>query len=72
MDLTSIEKIYIKKAIELKIEMLEAEIRVKNKDLLLLDCDEDYFENMVGITIEIEDIEQKIFDYKQILFKLGV
>ncbi len=33
---------------------------------------EDYFENMVGLTIEIEDLEQKIFDYKQIIFKLGV
>lgn len=72
MDLTSIEKIYIKKAIEHEIEMLEAEIRVKNKDLLFLDTDDDYFENMVGITIEIEDLEQKIFDYKQIIFKLGV
>ena len=72
VEFTNIEKIYIKKAIELGIETLEAEIRVKNKDLLLLNCDEDYFDNMIGLTIEIEDLEQKIFDYKQILFKLGV
>ena len=70
-ELTTIDKIFIKKAIEQAIEYLEAEMRVKNKDLLLLDCDEDYFENMVGLTIEIEDLEQKIFDYKVILKKLG-
>lgn len=70
MELNNIEKNYIKKAIETQIEYLEAECRVKNKDLLLLNCDEDYFENMVGITLEIEDLEQKIFDYKEIIKKL--
>lgn len=70
MELNKIECFYIKKAIETKIEELEAECRVKNKDLLFLDCDEDYFENMVGISLEIEDIEQKIWDYKEIIKKL--
>jgi hypothetical protein len=64
------EKVLIKRAIENEIENLEAEMRVKNKDLLLLNCDEDYFENMVGLTLEIEDLEQKIFDYKEIIKKL--
>lgn len=72
VELNVCERVFIKKAILDEIETLEAEVRVKNKDLLLLDCDEDYFENMVGLTIEIEDLEQKIFDYKEIVKKLGV
>lgn len=70
MELNKTECFYIKRAIEHEIELLEAECRVKNKDLLLLDADEDYFENMVGITLEIEDLEQKIWDYKNIIKKL--
>lgn len=69
-NLTIYEKVLIKRAIETEIESLEAKVRVKNKDLLLLDADEDYFDNMVGINLEIEDIEQKIFDYKEIIKKL--
>ena len=70
MELTVIDKIYIKRAIENQIEYLEAECRVKNKDIVLLNVDEDYFDNYVGLTLEIEDLEQKIFDYKQIIKKL--
>lgn len=70
MELNIFEKIYIKRAIENEIELLEAECRVKNKDIVLLNGDEDYFENYVGLTLEIEDLEQKIFDYKEIIKKL--
>lgn len=70
MELTTIDKIYIKKAIEHAIEYLEAECRVKNKDIVLLNGDEDYFDNYIGLTLEIEDLEQKIFDYKEIVKKL--
>lgn len=64
------EKVLIKRAIENEIELLEAEVRVKNKDIVLLNGDEDYFDNYIGLTLEIEDIEQKIFDYKEIIKKL--
>lgn len=70
MEFNTYEKIYIKRAIENEIELLEAEVRVKNKDIVLLNGDEDYFDNYVGLTLEIEDLEQKIFDYKEIIKKL--
>lgn len=67
------EKVLISYAIKNEIENLEAEIRVKEKDMVFLDCDEDeYFDNYIDLIIDIESLEEKIFRYKEILKKLEV
>lgn len=67
------EKVLISYAIKNEIENLEAEIRVKEKDILFLDCDEEeFFDNYIDLIIDIESLEEKIFRYKEILKKLAV
>ena len=70
VDLKNKERDLIKKAIETEIEYIEAEIIVKKKDILFLDTDEDFFDNYMELTLEIEALEEKIFNYKEILIKL--
>ena len=70
---TEHEKALLINAINNKIEDLEAEIRVINKDSDLLDTDDMFFtDNFLELVVRKESCENNIYCYKEIIKKLEV
>jgi hypothetical protein len=68
---TEHEKALIINAINNKIEDLEAEIRVINKDSDLLDTDDMFFtDNFLELVVRKESAENNIYCYKEIIKRL--
>ena len=70
---TEHEKALLINAINNKIEDLEAEIRVINKDSDLLDTDDMFFtDNFLDLVVRKEACENNIYCYKEMIKRLEV